>query len=221
MNDFEILNPIDVQHDHLIENEYPTEIFTLSHPIKKTFDSGNHNYLIYVLTGNAVININANRTYSLQENMYCNCDEKFDLENNGLTLIIKQHHYKGLFSIGGPVKEKGILQYIDGCSDTLLLSPDIMGNPCFNLLYIPPYTNQSQHTHPSYRIGVILSGTGLCKTANEEIELYPGLIFIIPKDSLHSFFTQDTALRVVAYHPDSDFGPTHENHPMINKTILQ
>jgi hypothetical protein len=25
---------------------------------------------------------------------------------------------------------------------------------------------------------------------------------------------------VIAYHPDSDFGPTHENHPMVNRTIV-
>jgi hypothetical protein len=27
-------------------------------------------------------------------------------------------------------------------------------------------------------------------------------------------------LRVIAYHPDSDFGPTHEDHPMINRTMV-
>ena len=26
---------------------------------------------------------------------------------------------------------------------------------------------------------------------------------------------------VVAFHPDSDFGPTHEVHPMINRTIVE
>jgi hypothetical protein len=25
---------------------------------------------------------------------------------------------------------------------------------------------------------------------------------------------------VMAYHPDSDFGPEDENHPMINRTIV-
>jgi len=27
-------------------------------------------------------------------------------------------------------------------------------------------------------------------------------------------------MRVIAYHPDSDFGATHEDHPMINRTIV-
>jgi hypothetical protein len=25
---------------------------------------------------------------------------------------------------------------------------------------------------------------------------------------------------VVAYHPESDYGPTHEAHPMINRTMV-
>jgi hypothetical protein len=25
---------------------------------------------------------------------------------------------------------------------------------------------------------------------------------------------------IVAFHPDSDFGPMHDDHPMINRTII-
>jgi hypothetical protein len=31
----------------------------------------------------------------------------------------------------------------------------------------------------------------------------------------------DTTLRMVVYHPDSDFGPTDNPHPMINRTIIE
>ena len=31
---------------------------------------------------------------------------------------------------------------------------------------------------------------------------------------------KNESLRVVAFHPDSDFGPEHDFHPMINKTIV-
>jgi hypothetical protein len=27
-------------------------------------------------------------------------------------------------------------------------------------------------------------------------------------------------MTVIAYHPDSDFGATHEDHPMINRTMV-
>jgi hypothetical protein len=30
--------------------------------------------------------------------------------------------------------------------------------------------------------------------------------------------TEDSHLDVIAYHPDTDFGPTDDNHPMINRT---
>ena len=31
----------------------------------------------------------------------------------------------------------------------------------------------------------------------------------------------DEALRVIAYHPDTDTGPTHTDHPMINRTYIE
>lgn len=95
-----------------------------------------------------------------------------------------------------------------------------MGDPCLNLLHIPPHTRQSRHTHPSHRIGVILSGVGECVTPNATIPLVPGIVFVIPQNASHSFRTSGQALRVIAYHPESDFGPTDESHPMVNKTIL-
>lgn len=43
---------------------------------------------------------------------------------------------------------------------------------------------------------------------------------MIPTDGQHSFFTDDSEMDVIAYHPDSDTGPTHDDHPMINRTIV-
>ena len=48
----------------------------------------------------------------------------------------------------------------------------------------------------------------------------PGLIFVIPPDSLHRFRTTNESMDVIAYHPDSDWGPTHEDHPMVNRTLV-
>ena len=45
----------------------------------------------------------------------------------------------------------GRLRYIDGCSDTLLICPPRVGEPCLNHLHIPPHTDQTPHTHPSAR----------------------------------------------------------------------
>lgn len=203
--------------DHLLNDAFPTELHILTG--ETAYKSDNINYTLFVIEGNVTIK-NSNSSFTLSEGMYATCSEPFEANALGKVLIIAQKNYTGLFSIGGPIEQKGRLRYIDGCSDTLLISPDVLGSPCLNLLHIPKNTNQTSHTHPSYRVGVIVSGRGLCKTPTETIDLYPGLIFIIEKDAFHSFFTTDEELRVVAYHPDSDFGPTNENHPMINKTII-
>jgi mannose-6-phosphate isomerase-like protein (cupin superfamily) len=134
--------------------------------------------------------------------------------------VVSAVKYRGFFQIGGPVEAWGRLNYIDGCTDSLLVPPIMMGDPCLNLLCFPPGTNQTQHTHPSVRLGMVVSGTGKCITPDGVTPLFPGQVFMIPAHALHSFATQDQPMRVIAYHPDSDFGATHENHPMINRTIV-
>jgi quercetin dioxygenase-like cupin family protein len=128
--------------------------------------------------------------------------------------------YRGLPIWGGPIEKLGRLKYIDGCSDTLLLAPPVKGDPCVNYLYIPPGVNQTAHTHPSVRVGCIIGGNGYCKLGNSTVNLVPGEVFILPADELHSFHTVGQPLRVIVYHPDSDFGPTDDVHPMVNRTIV-
>jgi mannose-6-phosphate isomerase-like protein (cupin superfamily) len=140
---------------------------------------------------------------------------------NGCGLLICSHGYRGLFQVGGPVEQRGRLLYIDGCSDTLLVCPPRLGEPCLNHLHIPPHTRQTEHTHPSERVGVILRGRGECRTPEGTYPLEPGMGWRIPTGCLHSFHTQAESLDVIAWHPDSDFGPTDENHPMINRTIIR
>lgn len=138
----------------------------------------------------------------------------------GSGLVVTAEHHRGFFHVGGPVEESGRLRYIDGCTDSLLVPPVVLGDPCLNLLHIPPGTRQTAHTHSSIRVGLIVGGSGECVTPAERFSLRPGLAFVIAAESLHSFHTSHEPLRVIAYHPDSDFGPTHECHPMVNCTIL-
>lgn len=136
-------------------------------------------------------------------------------------IVITRNNFYGMFQLGGPVESTGRLRYIDGCTDSLLISPVVLGDPCLNLLHIPPGTQQTAHTHPSLRLGMIVSGSGTCVTPSEDFHLESGTLFYIPSDDQHSFHTDDDeSLRVIAYHPESDFGPDHEDHPMINKTII-
>lgn len=141
--------------------------------------------------------------------------------NGGSGLVVTHEGYRGLFQLGGPIEERGRLRYIDGCTDSLLLSPAVLGDPCVNHLHIPAGTSQSRHVHPSVRVGMIVRGEGVCVTPEGELPLRPGLAFVIPADVLHSFCTRESSIDVVVYHPDSDTGPTHEDHPMLNRTLLR
>jgi len=84
----------------------------------------------------------------------------------------------------------------------------------------PPGIDQTMHTHPSERIGMILSGHGVCITPDGETDLKPGMLFCIHPEGKHKFRTTTSEMRVLAYHPDSDFGPTDQDHPMINRTMV-
>ena len=67
---------------------------------------------------------------------------------------------------------------------------------------------------------MVISGQGICHEKSGETILEEGLAFHLPKNAVHRFETKDESLRVVAFHPDSDFGPEHDFHPMINKTLV-
>ncbi len=138
----------------------------------------------------------------------------------GSGLVVSVFGYQGLRQFGGPVEKAGRLRYIDGCTDTLLVCPPVLGEPCLNHLHIPAGTRQSQHTHPSVRLGIVLSGHGWCWTEGSRHELRAGTGWWIPTGCLHSFETEDSPLDVMAWHPDSDFGPTDGFHPMLNRTLL-
>lgn len=173
----------------------------------------------FIATGTAQLSTKSG-DFTLQTGMYFSADQEVTLSGSGTGLLITQTGQKAFFHLGGPIEEKGRLRYIDGCTDSLLVPPVIKGDACLNLLHIPPDTFQSQHTHPSLRAGIIVSGSGECRTPEGSHALYPGLAFVIPAGGQHSFKTSEEALRVIAFHPDSDFGPTHEEHPMINRTYL-
>jgi hypothetical protein len=162
----------------------------------------------------------ASGAFRLAAGMYFAVPGSGTVSGAGTGMVVSRHGYRGFFQIGGPVEDTGRLNYIDGCTDSLLIAPIMLGDPCLNLLCFPPGIDQTPHTHPSVRVGIVASGRGDCLTAHETIPLLPGRIFIIHPNQLHSFATRDSGMRVIAYHPDSDFGATHEDHPMINRTMV-
>lgn len=147
----------------------------------------------------------------------------------------KKAKYRAFNQVIGALESKGRLKYIDGCTDTLLIPPVKMGNPCLNHLHFPKNITQTPHTHPTDRIGVVAKGKGECETPFGNVDLVEGMIFIIKQGErgeevgldgetydrgTHKFNTTTSSMDVIAFHPDSDFGAQDEDHPMINRTIV-
>lgn len=217
--------PIDVRAGLrlAISGAFPAEVQTWSAGHALSLPAGGTHYG-FALGGGAVLDAGEERgTLPVAGGMYFSLPGAGSIRSAstaGAGIVITQPGYAGLFSLGGPVEPEGRLRYIDGCTDTLLIAPPVLGDPCLNLLHIPPHTRQTAHTHPSFRAGIIVSGRGRCVTPAGDHPLEPGLGFVIPEDAEHSFHTDGEELRVIAFHPDSDTGPTHEDHPMVNRTII-
>lgn len=145
----------------------------------------------------------------------------FDLcSPGGRILLINMPGKDFPFSLGGPIEPHGRLRYIDGCTDSLLVPPWRRGEPCLNHLHIPPGVEQTMHTHPSDRIGLVMSGRGQCVSPDGTTDLHAGMIWRIPAGGLHRFRTDADAIQIIAFHPDSDFGPADEDHPMLNRSLV-
>ena len=181
-------------------------------------DDGTH--FGYVHKNPITLECNAG-SFELREGMYFVVPHACRIHSSGEGIVITRLGYCGVFSLGGPVEPRGRLRYIDGCTDSLLIPPPRLGDACLNALYFPANISQTDHTHPSLRIGLVARGTGECRTSGGTHALFPGLPFIIHPDGVHSFKTSDEEMLIIAYHPDSDFGPTDESHPMINRTIVK
>jgi mannose-6-phosphate isomerase-like protein (cupin superfamily) len=155
------------------------------------------------------------------------CNTEFTVSNNDddsrfLAInLVGFHNPEEKLSILNNVNEPGHLSYIDGCSNTNLIDPSRNGDPCLNYLHIPNHVSQSFHTHPSIRIGIVVSGEGFCSLKTEEIPLSSGDMFLLESHELHRFRTVDSHLSVIVFHPDSDSGPTDEGNPMKTRTYVQ
>lgn len=173
-----------------------------------------------VISGNASYK---NKTINKFE-YFCLTEPNEKVIINGTTVFFVRYGFIGQQQIGGPVEQSGRLVYIDGCSDSLLVYPPRMGDPSLNLLSFPEQINQTFHIHPSIRLGVVLEGEGysniLTNGTEESIDLVSGIAFCINERELHRFRTTYSTLKIIAYHPDGDWGPTDENHPMKNRTLI-
>lgn len=200
----------------LCDKNFPTSFYSWKEDSLELSAGGTH--FGYVFKGDSLLKTNLG-SFSLREKMFFCVPDNFMIEG-GEGVIITRIGFVGMFSLGGQLEEKGRLRYIDGCRDSLLIPPILKGDPCLNALYFPKSITQTPHTHPSVRVGIVAKGRGECVTPDGVFPLEAGSAFVISPEALHSFNTYDDEMVVIAYHPDSDFGATHEEHPMINCTMV-
>lgn len=203
--------------DDLSNDPFPSALWAWNKGRLELSEGGTHFGFLHQGRGRLVAK---SGSFDVYEGMYFSTEGECSIEGEGRGVVITRFGCKGFFSLGGPIEKVGRLRYIDGCTDSLLIPPVLRGDPCLNLLHFPPQIHQTAHTHPSLRLGLVTRGRGDCLLQDKRVPLLPGVIFLIPADLLHSFATAEESMTVIAYHPDSDFGPTHESHPMINRTIV-
>ena len=118
-------------------------------------------YFVFVAKGTSWYNSNT----PMRAGMYgCFASGHIQSEVGARVFIVQATKYDGMRLFGGPVEQVGRLKYIDGCTDSLLIPPVRKGDPCLNHLHFPIGINQTMHTHPSIRIGLVYRGAGDCIT---------------------------------------------------------
>lgn len=117
---------------------------------------------------------------------------------------------------------QGNLSYMDGGTNTTAVNPGRLGLPVVNYVHFPDGMEQTLHTHPSQRIGLILSGKGLVEL-NKDVKfaIKQGDCFVMERNVLHNFMCnrgEDVTLFV--FSPDSGTGPTDEVNPLKVRTYV-
>jgi hypothetical protein len=161
----------------------------------------------------------------LPQGGFFSCVASVELEGDGMVVVFERLGFLGL-PTAGVCEDRGRLAYIDGCSSSILVMPPRSGDPVLNLLHFPPGVLQSEHVHPSIRFGAVLSGQGIAFGASHngsekwEVPLSPGAVFYLPAMERHAFQTvsQKEPMNIISFHPESDWGPTDEAHPMLTRT---
>jgi mannose-6-phosphate isomerase-like protein (cupin superfamily) len=202
------------------QSAFPATLKTWQNDIVELPDIGTH--FGYIYQGFSDLSRqNDVGTYCLHSGMYfCLPGKGIICGENSSGLVVTRLGYRGMFNLGGPIEEQGRFAYIDGGTSSLLIPPVMLGDPCLNAMYFPPHIDQTWHTHLSDRIGIVVAGIGKLETPQMVINMQPNTIFQIPANQLHKFQTDENSLTLVVFHPDSDAGFTHRNHPMLQRTMV-
>lgn len=243
---FDSLNNEGLLFNDISHGLYPLKVYNVKSDGVRFKARTDCSYYGYVYKGNIDLKTNDTQILHLNDGMCFSVAGHFKVSKYtvGSLLLIEVYHREGVYPTNNyramltvtKHERKGRLNYIDGCTDSLLIPPIKKGDPCLNHLHFPKGIIQTQHTHPTHRVGIVSKGNGTCITPFGNLPLTKGMIFVIKEwDGFttkvgldgnehmigqHSFETKDSEMDVIAFHPDSDFGATDEIHPMINRTFV-
>lgn len=198
---------------------YPSRLVVVSGGSKELGSDGSTAYG-YVVSKKARV-AGAGLDLSLAAGAFFGLPGPVTIDAEGAVVVIERLGFRAL-PLAGRIEERGRLAYIDGCSDSILCMPPRLGDPVLNHLHFPVGIVQTPHSHPSIRLGVVARGRGLAYSPSGwELPLETGAVFWLHEHEVHAFkTTRGESMDVIAFHPDSDWGPTDGVHPMLNRTYL-
>lgn len=200
-----------INKDFIYENRH--RFFVNKIEGKRSFLS--NGYTRFIILDGSISSVKVNTSGVVAASIY----DEFSVDGYGIVLDILGYKLDQCVSLVQP-NVPGNLSYIDGCSNSNLIPPGRNGDPCLNYLYFPKKTKQTFHVHPSVRVGMILSGEGHAdiETCNHRLEV--GDCFLLERYESHRFTTEDSDMSLIAFHPDSEDGPSDEYNPMKSRTYI-
>jgi quercetin dioxygenase-like cupin family protein len=211
---------IDVKATYTTQDRWPLRITKLEAGESRAFDSTPGTY--YVILQNASYYSNkvkfedvcAALAINNHFTVKCGTGTAVVVEYLGLRLLESRYYVQDVLDMGN-------LSYMDGGTNTTAINPGRLGDPVVNYVHFPAGMQQTLHTHPSHRIGMVLKGLGKIELDNGEFLLKQGDVFFMQRNVLHNFmcpYNEDVVLFVFA--PDSGTGPTDEVNPLKIRTYV-
>ena len=202
------------------DDRWPLRLTKLESGESRAFDYTRGTY--YVMLQNAsyysdnvkLEDVNAALSVNNHFTIKCGSGTAVVIEYLGLHLLESRYYVQDRLEMGN-------LSYMDGGTNTTAVNPGRLGDPVINYVHFPAGMQQTLHTHPSHRIGMVLKGRGLVELDNSEFQLEQGDVFFMQRNVLHNFmcpYGEDVVLFVFA--PDSGTGPTDEVNPLKIRTYV-
>ena len=211
---------LNVRGQYETSDRWPLQITKLEAGESRAFDSTKGTY--YVMLQNASYYSDSIKLEDVNAAIAVN--NHFTIRSgNGTATVIEYsglHLLESRFYVQNKL-DMGNLSYMDGGTNTTAVNPGRLGDPVINYVHFPAGMQQTLHTHPSHRVGMILKGRGLVELDDSEFPLEPGDVFFMQRNVLHNFmcpYNEDVVLFVFA--PDSGTGPTDEVNPLKIRTYV-